>query len=314
MIYTVTLNPAIDKILFLEDFHQSKTNRLQRTIETIGGKGTHVSINLQRLGVKNVALGVVLGETGERIGKLLRSMGVEEKFLTYQIGGLESRTNYELVETRGSVCTMMTEKGPLLPKFVTDDLTNQIKTLITEGDNLVLTGDASNVEDQTIYSQLTRFASNLGAKVFLDASGRYLREGLESSPFLIKPNLEELCYLSGKDLKTMEEIVTAMRELDRFKIPIIAMTWSGKGAIVKYHDDTFRVHPVDVNVVNEAGCGDAFLASIVAGVEAGMDIINTLKNASAVAAATAESELTVGFDPSRARDLLPRAKVEKIPG
>lgn len=312
MIFTVTLNPAIDIVLFLESLQRSKTNRLHRTVETIGGKGTHVSINLHLLGVKNTALGIALGENGKKIIEILRSMGVEEQFLEYQIEGMESRTNYELVESNGPICTMLTEKGPILPKIITNDLSNQIEALVKKGDSLVLTGDASNVEDSAIYSHLTLLAMEKGARVFLDASGNYLNEGLESCPFLIKPNLEELSFITGKEIETIDDIITAIQELDRFNIPVIAMTWSKKGAIVKYEGEYFRVHPIEVNAINEAGCGDAFLSAIVAGFEVGDNIINTLKSAGAVAAAAAESELTVGFESERAKELFGKVVVEKI--
>ena len=61
MIFTVTLNPAVDKILFLDEFRSSWTNRLTQTLETIGGKGTHVSINLKLQDVQSIALGITLG-------------------------------------------------------------------------------------------------------------------------------------------------------------------------------------------------------------------------------------------------------------
>lgn len=314
MIYTVTINPAIDKILFLNRFDRSRTNRLTRTVETIGGKGTHVSINLNLQGVKNIALGIAFGQNGKKIINLLHTLGVEEKFLIYEIEAFESRTNYEIVEATDHACTMLTEKGPVLPRHITDDLINQIQELVKDGDSLILTGDASNVEDTTIYSKITKIAKDLGLKVFLDASGNYLSEGLASCPFLIKPNLEELSFVAGRELKTVEDIVTAMRGLDRFNIPVITMTWSNKGAIVKFGGDFFRIHPVDVEAVNEAGCGDAFLSAMVAGFDAGENIIHILKTAGAVAAATAESELTVGFEPERAKELIVKVIVEKIPG
>ena len=312
MIYTVTLNPAVDKILFLDEFQSSRTNRLTRTLETIGGKGTHVSINLKIQGVQSTALGITLGENGKKIQKMLAGWGVEVQFLQYDLPGMESRTNYELVENSGHICSMLTERGPVLPASITDDLMQQIKGLVKPGDMLVLTGDASNVEDTAIYSRLTRLATELGGKVFLDASGHYLKEGLNSNPFLIKPNMEELCFIAGRDLKNAAEIVAAMQELDGFDIPMIAMTWGGKGAIVKDGRDFYRVDPIKVQTANEVGCGDAFLSAILAGIEKHMSMEETLKTAAAVAAATAESEITVGFDPGRAAELKNMAVVNKI--
>jgi 1-phosphofructokinase family hexose kinase len=312
MIFTVTLNPAVDKILFLDEFRSSWTNRLTQTLETIGGKGTHVSINLKLQDVQSIALGITLGENGKKIQKMLKAWGVDVKFLHYDLPGMESRTNYEIVENSGNICTMLTERGPILPASITDDLLNQIKGLIKAGDMLVLTGDASNVEDTAIYSKLTLLAKELGGKVFLDASGHYLKEGLNSSPFLIKPNFEELCFIAGRELKTIDEIVAAIQDLDGFNIPMIAMTWGGNGAIIKNGHDFYRVDPINVRTVNQVGCGDAFLSAIVAGIEKNMNIKETLMTASAVATAVAESEITAGFDPIRAAELKSMAVVNKI--
>lgn len=312
MIFTVTLNPAIDKILFLDEFQRSRTNRLTQTLETIGGKGTHVSINLKLLGVQSIALGIALGETGKKIVKMLEEWGVQVQFLHYNLPGMESRTNYEIVENSGNICTMITERGPILPASITDELLKQIRGLVQAGDMLILTGDASNVEDTAIYSKLTRMAKELGIKVFLDASGQYLKEGLNSSPFLIKPNFEELCFIAGRDLNTEAEIVATLRSLDGFNIPMIAMTWSRNGAIVKNGRDFYRVNPIKVETVNESGCGDAFLSAIIAGIEKNMLIEETLKVAAAVAAAAAESESTAGFNPTRAMELNKLAVVAKI--
>jgi fructose-1-phosphate kinase PfkB-like protein len=135
---------------------------------------------------------------------------------------------------------------------------------------------------------------------------------LNSSPFLIKPNFEELCFIAGRDLKTVAEIVSATQRLEGFNIPMIAMTWGGNGAIVKNGQDFYRVNPIEVRIINEGGCGDAFLSAIVAGIEKGTGIEETLKAAAAVAAAAAESEITVGFDPTRAAELQNKAIVNKI--
>ena len=312
MIFTVTLNPAVDRILFLDELQRSRTNRLTRTLETIGGKGTHVSIDLKLLGVQSTALGIASGENGKKIIKLLEGWGIQVQFLHYDLPGMESRTNYELVENSGHICTMLTERGPLLPASLTTDLLLKIKVLVKSGDSLVLTGDASNVEDTSIYSRLTQQAKELGAKVFLDASGYYLKDGLKSGPYLIKPNFEELCFIAGMVLKTEAEIVAALQSLDGFNIPIIAMTWGGNGAIVKNGHDFYRLDPIKVDMVNEGGCGDAFLSAMIAGIEKNKSIEKILKAAAAVAAAAAESESTAGFDPKRAAELEKLAVVVKI--
>jgi 1-phosphofructokinase family hexose kinase len=310
MIYTVTLNPAVDKIIFLDEFIRAKTGRIKKTVETLGGKGTHVSINLKLLGVENTALGVTLGENGKKITKMMEEWGVSVKFLHYDIPGLESRTNYEIIEELGNHCTMLSERGPMLAGSITDDLLEQIKQLLQPEDILMLTGDASNVQDTAIYTKLTGEAKILGAKVVLDASGPYLVEGLKSKPYLIKPNFEELCFIAGRELKTERDVVDALESIEG--VPVIAMTWSGNGSVVKFEDKIYRVYPVEARAVNEAGCGDAFLSAIIAGLEKGQELEEILKWATSVAGACVESEITTGFDLARARQLKEQAKTVRL--
>jgi 1-phosphofructokinase family hexose kinase len=312
VVFTVTLNPAIDKILFIDEFKRTRTNRIKRTVDTLGGKGTHVSINLKLQDVQSTALGITLGENGKKITRMMESHGVDVRFLHYEIEDMESRTNYEIVEEAGHYCTMVTERGPILPTWITDELVAQMKQLIKPGDMLVLTGDASNVEDTSIYTKLTLEAKLLGAKVFLDASGPYLAEGLKSKPFLIKPNFEELCFIAGRELKSEDDVVAALESLKDCGIEMIAMTWSGNGAVIKHGADIYRVYPVKVDVKNEVGCGDAFISAIITGLEKGLGMEETLRNATSVAGAAAECEITTGFDTARAAELKKQAIVKKL--
>ncbi len=310
MIYTLTLNPAIDKIIFLDQFIPEKTARINKALETLGGKGTHLSIDLKLMDVENTALGVTIGETGKKITQMMLDWGVGVRFLHYDLPGLKSRTNYEIVEQKGSRCTMLSERGPMLSKDITDDLIAQIKELLKKGDILVLMGDASNVQDTAIYTELAQIAGQCGANVILDASGPYLAEGIKSRPYLIKPNFEELCFIAGRELKDEADVVAALESIK--EIPVIAMTWSSKGAIVKFKDEIYRVYPSRVNPVNEAGCGDAFLAAIIAGLHKGWDKIETLKWATSVSGAAVESEITTGFDTDRANELKQTAQVARL--
>ena len=64
MINTITLNPAIDVIIYLDRFVRNITNRIQSTAVTMGGKGTHVSMNLKLMGSSSRAFGFGFGATG----------------------------------------------------------------------------------------------------------------------------------------------------------------------------------------------------------------------------------------------------------
>jgi 1-phosphofructokinase family hexose kinase len=310
LIFTLTLNPAIDRILFLDDLKKDHTNRIKRQVDTLGGKGTHVSINLKLLDVPNTALGIAFGESGQKIIAMMGAYDVDTRFLHFDNPPLQSRTNYILIEETDHHCTMVTERGPQLSAGITDQLIRQVEELLKPGDMLVLTGDASNVEDTGIYTTLAEKARKLGARVVLDASGPYLKQAISACPYMIKPNHEELSYLAGRELSTENDMIAAMNSLEG--IEVIAMTWSDKGALVKCGQAVYRVKPVKSQVVNETGCGDAFLSALIAGIEKDQPFKDVLKMASAVAGAAAEMETTTGFDPARARELFLQAGVERI--
>ena len=66
MIYTLTLNPAIDYVVGLDTLHPGTINRLDRAQVVCGGKGINVSTMLHRLGADTTALGFAAGFTDKR--------------------------------------------------------------------------------------------------------------------------------------------------------------------------------------------------------------------------------------------------------
>ena len=59
MIYTMTLSPALDYIITIEDFSKDAVNRNEKEEVFAGGKGINVSQVLKNLEIENVALGFV---------------------------------------------------------------------------------------------------------------------------------------------------------------------------------------------------------------------------------------------------------------
>ena len=86
MIYTVTFNPAIDYVVFID---QLKTGEVNRTIKEdvfFGGKGINVSAVLNELDIQSRALGFVAGFTGDALEKNLRNKGIDTDFVRLREG------------------------------------------------------------------------------------------------------------------------------------------------------------------------------------------------------------------------------------
>ena len=131
-------------------------------------------------------------------------------------------------------------------------------------------------------------------------------------PFLIKPNLDELSQLCDRELRTDSEIIDAISSLDRYHINIVAVSLGENGSIVKCADSLYRAIPPKVKVLNTIGCGDCYLSGMIYGIEKKYDMEQTLRFATAISAATAESESSVGFNLQRAQELMPMVTIKKI--
>lgn len=312
MIHTLTLNPAIDRILYLKELEKNITNRIRKTTDTIGGKGTHVSINLKLLGQDNNAFGICHGENGKQVLKMLSAHGINVQFNHYMEDGKETRTNYLLIEDNTD-CTIVAESGVTLSDSELDTLLSTMQNVIQPGDYLIFSGDASNSPDPSIYNKILQLFREKNLKFFLDTSGASLKECIQESPFMIKPNLDELSMLAGYNIPEDDaSIISAIDSLDKYGVEIIAVSLGGDGSIVKAPEGVYRVHPPKVNVVNTIGCGDCYLAGFVYGLSKSYGIEETIRTATGVSAATAESQLSAGYDVDRAMELKNQVTIEKI--
>jgi 1-phosphofructokinase family hexose kinase len=310
LVNTLTLNPAIDKVLYLDKVEKNVTSRINNISETIGGKGTHVSINLKLLGMDNRVFGITHGETGEKILKALDENGLDVHFIQRDDGN--SRTNYLLIESTND-CTVIAEKGVQLTEQDLKDIMAQMNENIGQGDYLVLSGDASNCSDPHIYNKILENLKDKQLKVFLDTSGDTLKSCLSSRPYLIKPNLDELSTLCGRSITCdTDDVIAAIDSLDEYNIEVIAVSLGKHGSIIKIGGHIYRAIPPEVKVFNTVGCGDSFLAGLVYGIYNDFPIKDSIKLATAVSSATAESALSVGFDTDRANELNDQVEVTLI--
>ena len=67
MIYTITMNPALEYVVDLPEF---KTNQVNRVVEEhifYGGKGINVAVVLKELGFDSCCFGFTAGFTGKEL-------------------------------------------------------------------------------------------------------------------------------------------------------------------------------------------------------------------------------------------------------
>ena len=125
MIYTVTLNPAIDLVVRLDGPLQAGTvNRAAGEEYVLGGKGVNVSGVLAELGCPSVALGFVAGATGVWLEQGLAARGLRTDFIRLPAG--MTRINLKLKDGRE---TEINGAGPTVPPEAVEALLRKLDAL-----------------------------------------------------------------------------------------------------------------------------------------------------------------------------------------
>ena len=283
MIYTLTFNPAIDYVVFLDGFMPGGINRTKREAIQFGGKGVNVSVMLSRLGVENTALGFAAGFTGAALCDHLEQSGIKADFVMLREGN--TRIN---VKVKAEVETEINGQGPLIDDAALEALFDKLDRM-TAGDTLILAGSIPNTLPSDIYERIFARYEGKGIRFVLDATKDLLARCLKYRPFLIKPNNIELGELFDTVLTTDAQIIEAAGKLQQMGAVNVLVSMAGDGAILL--DENQKVHKIGVlkgSVVNSVGAGDSMVAGFVAGMAESYEY--ALKLGTACGGATAFSE------------------------
>ena len=285
MIYTVTVNPAIDYVVELVSFNIGEINRTTREYMNLGGKGVNVSRVLTNLEVPNVALGFVAGFTGDALRNGLERMGVKTDFISLEEGNTRINVNIKGVEE-----TDINARGPEIPNSAIDELFKKLDNL-QSGDTLVLAGSIPTSLPNDMYERIMERLYGKGIRFVVDATRDLLVKSLKYEPFLIKPNNHELGEIFGLELTTDNEIIYYARELKKQGAKNVLISMAGDGAIlVDENDVAHKIGTPKGKVKNSVGAGDSMVAGFCAGYLEKGDYKYALRMGTAAGSASAFSE------------------------
>ena len=260
MIYTVTLNPAIDYLINLDNLEIGRINRVEYEKVYAGGKGINVSNMLKQLGYENTALGFISGFTGEFIVNTLMEKGINNKFISLKNGF--TRIN---VKVKGKEETEINGKGPAITN---DELNELYKILekLNSSDILVLAGSIPSTLDDKLYENIMDRIKDNNVKVVVDATKNLLLNVLKYKPFLIKPNNHELEEIFNVKLNNNEEIIKYAKKLKEMGALNVLVSMGKDGALLLTENDEVYVSNVAKGIVkNSVGAGDSMVAGFIAG-------------------------------------------------
>lgn len=268
LIYTVTLNPALDKTVYVDDFAVDEVNRVRTYREDPGGKGINVTKVIDALGGSSRALALLGGGAGKHIEAMLAAAHID--CWAFAVPG-ETRTNTKVVDEVGHTNTDINEPGPTVTQAQLDEVLAVLVDTVEDGDIVVLSGSLPKGAPDDTYRTWVEACREAGAKVFVDASGESLALAFEAKPFLVKPNEIELGAILGRELDTDEAVVEAATELVASGIEHVVVSRGGDGAVFVDASGATVVHSPKVKVASTVGCGDSVVAALALGTHENMD-------------------------------------------
>ena len=308
MIYTITLNPALDRTLYVKKIQYDDSSRIEKEQRYAGGKGIDVSRVLTTLGIDNNALGFVGGFAGEELEGRLLNEGISSDFIS--ISG-ETRTNIIINDISTGNQTVFNARGPEITPHALMQLIHKVENL-KQPDMVTISGSLPPGVNPQIYRKIIEIAKNRGATVVLDTDGDALKVGIDGHPNIIKPNIHELSRLKGMELKEMDDIIKAAKSVREQGVEIVLVSMGAKGILLAAEKEGYVASPPEVNVQNTIGAGDSAVAGFIYGLTQGKELKDALAFAVAAGTATTLKPGTALCRKDVFLELIPKIKLTAI--
>jgi len=283
MIVTVTLNPVIERTIFVDEFKLGGTHHQEEQSITARGKGIHVSRIVHSLKENTLATGLLAGKNGRFIADQLAQEEINNHFLF--IPG-HSQENTKINDAKTTMITEIKGHGPSLEEEDIERFLHHLEEILHQGDILVLSGGLPKDAPHDFFAKMIRRVRPKGVFTILDTSNSALKEGIDGKPNIIKPNIKELEELLEVNFENEEDIIQGGKSLIQKGIDEVLITLGKDGAIYLSDNDILKITTTDVEVLSTKGAGDAFVGGLAVGLLQGKDTMERLRFASACATAS----------------------------
>jgi 1-phosphofructokinase family hexose kinase len=310
MILTVTLNSALDRILFIDEFRSGATMRPHKVVEAVGGKGFDVSVVLQTLGAENIGLGVVAGLTGQQLVRLLDRYGI-----TYDLIWVEGETRiaHVVVETKYHRHSLLTTAGLLVSPEAYQAFVERYRVQLGQTAWVIAGGTLAAGVPVSAYRQLIEMAHQAGVPILVDSSGPPIQETLVVPPTILKMNDDEFAQTFETQAKTLEELASQAKTIyERERLCALVITCGSEGILAFTSEGAYLATVPSQQAVNAAGAGDGVSAALGWRLSQGDSWPEALRWAAATGAAVVLTEGTADCHIIDIERLYPQTSVRLV--
>ena len=257
MIYTITLNPTIDRTMHFPRLAIGELNRAVSSRTDLSGKGVNVTIALSRLGLESVMLGYSAGAYGRVLEQGLVDMGYVCDFV--QVPG-ETRSNVTVIDDATGITTKLNESGPQIDEAGLRAFEQRLEQRLVPGDLCVFSGSLPPGAPVNTYARLITLCHNQGAVTALDTSGPAMAAGCKASPGLVKPNDIEAAEMVSMPFEIPEQWLSGVRAIQEQGPEQVFLSLGSRGAVYADSESAVWCKPPKIQEVSAIGAGDSAMA------------------------------------------------------
>ncbi|HOF17413.1 MAG TPA: 1-phosphofructokinase family hexose kinase [Phycisphaerae bacterium] len=310
-IITVSLNPAIDRVIEVENFTLGEHQVGHEIMRIPGGKAVNVSRVLKTLGVRNIATGFLGRDNRHEFDSVLSGHLVGDEF--FLLPG-RTRENITIADPKTNQETHIRNPGLTVDPRSLKRLATKLNLVCRQGHFVVFSGSLPPGVEGKDFVTLLDICRSAGAHVAVDTTGEALDAVADQSLWLVKPNAAELARLAGRELHGLDDELRAARALVG-RVKIVLFTRGAEGAYL--FTEQFALHAraeMDpARVRNTVGCGDVLLGAFLAGLWRGRAMIEAFADAVAAATASACTIAPAEFESQTVAEFRAALRVESLP-
>ena len=297
------LNPAWQRLFFLDKFTLGEVHRIAKVEEYASGKGINCGRVLRHLGGTPVLMHFLGADNGSRIFDELSADGIKQAPVW-----IHEPTRICTTIVSDGESTELIEPSPNLAAAENEDFIQTLNNFWPTTQCVALCGSFPHSFDVSLINSL----DFTGKRVFIDAINNidaWLEKGVE----LLKINKLEYSELLDRmgipQVKSSPQFwkMTAMAVLERLPIRNLVITDEEAPVrafrFVEKKFQSLQIQPPEIQVKNNVGAGDSFFAGWLYADAQGMSFEQCLVKATAVSVARCEVDRPWKLDLARVAEL-----------
>lgn len=308
-ILTLTVNPAVDRIVTVDRLVFEDRAYIESTTEAAGGRGINASRVLNSFGAKTTAITTAGREVGRIFEEQLKSDTFEKEIVRIRSN---IRINLTISDRQG-LTVKLNERGPTLTRMEQNRLVKAVEKLLPQSSWLMLCGSLPPGVDDSLYTKLIELATKHKVNTLLDTDGDPLLHGVEAKPTIVKPNQSEAERILNTAMITRSQQIDAVQRIKEMGAQSVVLSLGSRGVIASTSTEgVLEVTPPHVQALSPIGAGDAMSAALVWALSRGESFGEALRWGVAAGTASAKLPGITLASLDQTKEIYPRTQITRI--